>query len=352
MKKGREILGLPVVALSTGTRVGVVGDLAIDLDRKVVAAVLLADKSGESASRLIPFASIHRVGPHAVMIEDEARVVPASERPQLQALVESPVKVVGLDVLTEGGRLLGKVSDVVVDDQSGDIQEYEISAGPLRDVVAGRSYVSASAQMASSNELMIVPESAASSRRDRPEEGPPLVVAVPPWAGAEVPRQEIERMAADLLIRQQELVLGSRSSRTIANEDAGGIIVFEGQAITEDAIQRAKQAGKLNELIHAAGEGATAALSAGLAEQYAGMAEGRMAGKTVHAPDGEVIVSQGDVVTGEMVQRAREAGALDQLMEAIRSSRETSVRPASLAGQAAALWEQIGERVGWLIGRR
>ncbi len=352
MRKGREMVGLPVIALAQATKVGTIRDLVIDPGRRAVSALLLVEAKQQQPSKQVRYEAVRRVGPDAVMIEDEAAVMPVSEYPRLQTLCEGTPRLLGLRVLTEGGRSVGTVSDVVLDERSGLIERYEISVGPLRDVISGRISVSASMPLAVGAEYMVVPESAVLERRAQLEQGPPLVIEVPPLA-VELPPVEIERVAADLVARQEDLVIGMRASRAVANEDAGGVICYEGEPITHEMVDQAKAAGKLNELVQASGEAAAAALSRGLAEQYARVAVGRMAGRTVRTTEGDVLVSQGDVVTQEVVDLAREAGVLDQLMEAVRiPAGEGSERWASGREAAQALWAQVGEGFGRLTRRR
>lgn len=352
MRKGKDILGLPVITLDRASKVGVVKDLAIDPDRRRITALLLSAPDRRGPARRVPFEAVHRVGPDAVLIEDESSIV-ASERPERMTLVEGPAKLSGLQVLTDAGRAAGKVSDVLADERSGMIDQYEISTSRLQDLVSGRRQIPSSAPRAVGTEAMIVPESAVSDRAAQVREGPPLVLEPPSREFIGAPQEKVEDLAARLLTRQEELILGRRSEKTIANEDAGGVIVFEGETITEDTIQKAKAAGKLNLLVDASGEATAAALSQGLVEEYARVAVGHMAGRTVRTPEGEVVVSQGDVVTEGVVDRAREEGVLDQLAEAVQVwPEETVSRAASSRERARGLWDQIGERVAWLTGRR
>ncbi len=353
MRKGREILGLPVIALAQAAKVGVVRDLVIDPSRRAIVALLLADTTRQKPSRQVSFDAVRRVGPHAVMIEDESAVSELSEYPQQLTLSEGTSRLVGLQVITDTGRTVGTISDVAVDEGSGLIEEYLVSVGPFRDMISGRLSIPASAPTAVGKEYMIVPETAVMDRRALLEEGPTLVVETPPSQMVELSAAEIERISADLVIRQEDLILGMRAGKTIANDDAGGVICFEGEPISEEIIQRAKTAGKLNLLVEAAGEGAIAAMSLGLADQYARVAVGRMAGRTVRTPEGEVIVSQGDAVTPEVVNRAREEGVLDQLMEAVRPSEAGGAdRWARRREAARTLWEQIGGGVSRIRRRR
>lgn len=352
MRKGREMLGLPVIALAQAAKVGVVRDLAIDPSRRAVVALLLADTPRKKPDRVVSFQSVRRMGPDAVLIEDQSAATPLSEHPEMLTLWEGPSRLSGLQVLTEEGRTVGTVADVMLDERSGAIEQYQLSAGALRDVFSGRLFLPASAPRAVGREYMIVPESALPNGRRRIEEGPSLVMETPPGQFVELPVEDVERVAADLVIRQGDLIIGMRVMKTIANDDAGGVICFEGEPITEEIVRRAKTAGKLNVLVQAAGEAAAAALSRGLAEQYALVAPGRMAGRTVRTSEGELLVAQGDVVTEEVVGRAREAGVLDQLREAVQTTGEEVAEEGARRREAArSLWRKIGGGLGRITRR-
>jgi uncharacterized protein YrrD len=354
MKKGREVVGLPVVSLSSAARLGTVVDLSIDPGRRTVEALLLADSPQQQPTRLVPFRAVREVGPHAVMVGDESSVAPVSGQEGLHTLGSAgSSQLSGIQLLTEGGRVAGSVSDVVFDERTGVLTQYEISFGHVQDLVSGRRYISSTAPRSVSGDLMIVSETVLESPTARLREGPPLVLEEPTIRVSGVTAVEVERAATDAAVRQEQQVVGMRAGMTIGNEDAGGVICFEGEPITQEVLERARAAGKVNLLIEGAREGMRAAESAGAPSQMAHLAVGHMAGCTVRTPAGEVVVSQGDVVTDEVFDRARQAGVMDQLMEAVMPTpQEYSDRWAGRREAARALWEQVGGRLGQLVGRR
>ncbi len=344
MKSGRELLRLPVIALPGGKKVGTVTDLVIDLDSRTLAGLAIGGPDGEE--RLVPFNSIRRIGPQAIMVEEGFDRADDRVRERLQELAGNRIDVVGLKVLTEEGRLVGTVSDVTMDERTGALENYEVSGGALRDALVGRSHLSVASPTSVGDEYVVVPEGVLPARVRF--ELMPAGIGLPRRGLSRSTTSGLERVAAELVAQQEDLVLGRETTRTIANDDAGGVIAFEGEQITREVIQKAKDAGKLNELVQAAGEGAAMAMARDVTERYARLAVGRMAGRTVHSTAGEVIVAQGDVVEPEDVSRAYEAGVMDQLMEAVeRAGSRTSAQTA-----ARGLWDQVSDRMGWLIGRR
>jgi uncharacterized protein YrrD len=345
MRKGKGLLGLPVITLDQASKVGVVKDLLIDPGDRRVTALILGGRDRGGQPREIRFESVSRVGPDAVLIDNEAHVTPAAEQPGQFTLNRGQVKLSGLPLLTDAGRVAGKVSDVVIDESSGEVLQYEVSTGRFRDLVGGKKKIPASAPRAVGTEAMIVPESALTDQATQVEEGPPLVLGTPSRQFVGEREEGMDELAASLLTQQERLIIGRRSEKTIDNEDAGGVIIFQGEPITEETVQKAKAAGKLNLLVDASGTAMASVLSDELVEQAAMAAIGQMAGRTVKTAEDRIIVSQGDVVTQEVVDQAREAGMLPQLIDAVRMAREEPVSEGeSRRERARSLWKQIGSR--------
>ena len=169
MRRGRTIVGLPVISIAQGTRIGVVEDLVIDLDRRWVAALSLGGQHVAGAVRVVPFDAIRGAGRDAVTVQDDSAVVLLSDRPDLERLYASPVRLVGLQVVTEEGSRPGRIHDVLVDELSGEIVDYEVSGGTLRDAIGGRCYVRADTLTSLGPDLMIVSSTCLPGVERRPQ---------------------------------------------------------------------------------------------------------------------------------------------------------------------------------------
>jgi uncharacterized protein YrrD len=155
--RGSDLVGLPVVTLA-GDDIAEVRDVVYDPAEGQVIGFTL-NKRGRLARRLGRFLAQDRVsavGANAVMVADET------------ALTEDPPhdrdpgsgNVLADKVLTDSGVLIGTVTDVVVDTESGTVVGYEVE--PV-DEPAGRhgrrSYVPLPDAGAISGETLIVPAS-------------------------------------------------------------------------------------------------------------------------------------------------------------------------------------------------
>ena len=137
MRTRRGIIGLPVISLETGTRVGEVRDLLIGRRGDRLSGLRVVCK-GRFALKSLRFKDIHSVGEDAVIIHDRSALLAPSRVRAREAGARGPDAVIGKRVLTADGRDLGLVDDIVIDERAGRVIGYQISAGFLADVVDGK----------------------------------------------------------------------------------------------------------------------------------------------------------------------------------------------------------------------
>jgi len=133
MKKGREIRNLPVIDILNGQLLGYVQDFKTDSYARVQGLYLV---TLEKQAYYLPFEAISKMGADAVLVKSE-----------LLKLSDSPTEwseALGLSertVLTSSGEILGQVSDLLIEEEEGNIAGYEVSDGYLKDVFLGRKVV-------------------------------------------------------------------------------------------------------------------------------------------------------------------------------------------------------------------
>jgi uncharacterized protein YrrD len=122
-RAGRDLLGLPVLSITEGKRIGQVSALLVRREDRTVAAIGISGAG--SGARHLPFAEIKSVGPDAVMVESESVLqaeLPAAESRDLEGALP------GRSVVTESGQRLGEVTGFAVDVGSGRIESYHVRA--------------------------------------------------------------------------------------------------------------------------------------------------------------------------------------------------------------------------------
>lgn len=165
--RASEIIGRPVVSIEDGEDVAEIRDVVYDADRHRLLGFTL-NKRGWFRGRmkdLLPADTVAGLGPDAVTIEG-CDALSAADEVRAELSEPSPNReVIGVRVVTEDGRELGVVRDVVV--QTGANPEavgYEIERAGSRS--APNLFVPISAQVAVSGDALVLPADAAEYARE------------------------------------------------------------------------------------------------------------------------------------------------------------------------------------------
>lgn len=140
MRRTRWWIGMPVLEIETGERVGVVADVHFDGNHK--AKTFVIERTGLLAGKTaIPFGDIKSVGEDAITIDSVKEQEDWQLQPGERCLVTGEDAWVGKELFTEDGSLLGMVADVYIGEESDNIIGYEVSDGLLADLMAGRKWL-------------------------------------------------------------------------------------------------------------------------------------------------------------------------------------------------------------------
>ncbi|HVM29426.1 MAG TPA: PRC-barrel domain-containing protein [Candidatus Limnocylindrales bacterium] len=356
MRKGKNVIGQPVLGFADGRRLDTVKDLVLSgTDDSVVA--LLVDEGGLlSHSRIVPFDQIRSFGRDAVVIEDKQAIISASHSREISKILNRDEKLLGKKVVTDTGDGLGSISDMYFDDQTGRILGFEVSGGLIGDIARGTSYLALEDIERMGPDVIFV----------RPDTGEDLENQVGGLQGAmnqagdrigQGVGDARDRVGAGISEQQPEQrLIGRRSGADVADEN-GSIVVANGQRVRPAHVEWAKRTDNMDALTRAVAKGeanetrqrAGASLEeAGdnvgavwdrfthklsqmrdengrqVDEQYtrtrlAQIADiiGRPAGKVILDRQDNVILDFGDIITHQAVQQAHDAGQLDALMASV-----------------------------------
>ena len=112
-----ELMGTQVITTDTGRRLGVVGEVVVDLDRREVVALGLRDnpltRFLPGLPKWMPLESIKQVGD--VILVDSLDSLSDNFSPERYG------KVINCQVITESGQLLGRVLGFSFDIETGDL---------------------------------------------------------------------------------------------------------------------------------------------------------------------------------------------------------------------------------------
>lgn len=273
MKKSVDIIGQPVISITEGKEFGNVKDLVINPANGTVAALVIDDGKWYFGAKLLPFAAIAGLGENAVTITNSADIVGVAGQPEFEKLLEADVKIIGTKVLTKGGKIQGKINEIIID-LSGKIDacemektDGEVISIPAQNVVTfGKAVLIVADGNEPANAAVAAPKEEPVPVVPEPVVAPEPVVepVINEPVVADIPVQEVEvpvvapqpekkeQQASDDSAKKfddkhRKFLLGKKAARRIET-DNGVLIVEQGGEITEEVLQKAKLAGKFVEL--------------------------------------------------------------------------------------------------------
>jgi len=261
---------------------GKVEDVVLNLARGEVVALLVSEGRfvGE---RAIPSEAVRTIGEDVVLVETEEALLAPEELPGLAEGVRGREGLKRWDLVTTDGQVIGRIEDVVVGGE--DLQRiagYRLSRGWWEDAKEGYAFVPHLEEMTLGEEVILAPphiehyvqrelgglrrvltalqtygteawhKISEATRRVAEEETlanfGEVLALTKDWA------EELGHKANQKLVEQaMRYVVGKRSGQTIADEK-GELIVGEGEIVTAEEAQRARQAGRLAQLVAAVGK--------------------------------------------------------------------------------------------------
>ena len=155
--RANELSKLPVVTVKGGEDAAEIRDVVYDADRHRLIGFTL-NKRGWLSGRLrtaLPIEMVTGIGRHAVMVLDESCLVDAGGAPQALSSPKSDHDVIGNDVVSTSGAVLGTVVDVII--ETG---EHPSVVGYETETDDGNLFIPASAQTSLSASNLVVPATA------------------------------------------------------------------------------------------------------------------------------------------------------------------------------------------------
>jgi len=154
----QEFIGLNVIGVEEGKDVGKIVDCIVDSTWKITGIELESKSFFSSHVKVVAWEDIVAYGEDAVMIlnEESIRKVDADSIPH--TFLEGKNRLKDLEVVTEAGTILGKVSDVYFDQKMGNtIIAFEISDGLVTDLMEGRRWLPCVPEMSARTDNLLVP---------------------------------------------------------------------------------------------------------------------------------------------------------------------------------------------------
>lgn len=130
LERARDVIGRPVVAIDEADAVAEVKDVVVSQQAAAVVGFTLNRRGllGGPMKEVLPWRRVHALGRVAVMIDDRGALQDRDEAMEEAAAEARERDVIGAMVVTDAGRALGAVVDVVleVDDAAARVVGFEV----------------------------------------------------------------------------------------------------------------------------------------------------------------------------------------------------------------------------------
>jgi len=347
MRKGSDVIGLNVVAFDTGEQFEKVIDLIFDRQANNLLALLTDESGWFSSANIIPFRDVKTIGHDAIIVSTKDVEIGASQMPEIEEILNEENKLRRVKLMTTDGRDLGQIVDLYFDEQTGKVDGYEVSGGVFADAYSGRSFVPAYQTLTVGGDVAFVPPEVA----DMMQEQVGGIKAAAATAGSSLSSaastatsavSDATRSATAAVTNrvvdpaeQRTFAVGKTAQSDVQTPD-GLLIVAEGQTITQNAVASAEQHSLLDALYRAAGGSVTSNLretvsssvssaretvsstvSSAAAARTVDQTRGRRVQQAVRNADGLIIAASGQIVTEQVIERARTYNREAELMDAV-----------------------------------
>ncbi|PSB22878.1 hypothetical protein C7B76_02270 [filamentous cyanobacterium CCP2] len=308
MRKGSDAIGKEVVTYDTGKKIKRIQDLIFDQERNQLLGFLVEEKGLFRDAKVIPLSEVQAIGLNAIVVHSSASVVESHEIPAIQKILHHNNVLRGTRILTTEGLDLGGLVDLFFNEQSGQVEGYEVSGGMFADAYSGRSFVPAIETLHIGDDVAFVPpetaqmmreqiggirgavqatedrlQAAAQTANDQLQSSAQTVnrsfqeasqnvgIQLHTSTGASSTKlQRLNRDAAISLtnslvdpVEQKMHVMGRSVDRDVLNSD-GSVLVFQGEKVTPTDADIADRLGILDLLYRATGGSLTVNLSQNL----------------------------------------------------------------------------------------
>lgn len=277
-----DVIGLRVVSLKKGENIEDVNDVIYDPPAKQVRA-LLVDRGGWfSEAKVILLSDVKSIGRDAVMVDTKEVIKKASDLPEPLSSVARESKLKKMNIFTESGTDLGRVTNIVFDPASGYVREFEVSQGAIQDIKTGRKYLLAEDVVRVGVDDIIVKDEAEANFQKQAKKREEQVAKAE--KGAEKAVEKTKGKVQEV-VESPSIQTSTARIKSGAEKFASDVQTRYGQIRSEQKNTRIKNA------------------------------LGQYLTKTILLPNDQVLAKRGEMINYEMINKAEKNGLLEQVLD-------------------------------------
>ncbi|SFJ01264.1 PRC-barrel domain-containing protein [Thermoflavimicrobium dichotomicum] len=157
MLNSQEVMGLSVIHLKTGKKMGTVTDLLFDETQKLC-GLLIENGGWLRKRRWLPIKEVYSIGKDAVLVHSEDALQPLdSSTKSWTGVLSGQKKLRGLPVILSNGCEIGRLENVYFMEEVGTLVGYELSDGWMNDLKDGRKMLKSNSPLVWGEDVLIAP---------------------------------------------------------------------------------------------------------------------------------------------------------------------------------------------------
>jgi len=129
MKSSTEISGLRIISIKEGKQIGIIKNIILNAREGCLAFFVVDQSSDYLGARIISYDNIVGLGDYALLVSDTDVIQDVAHCSEVEEFLKQDVKIIGSQVLTNKGSLLGVVSEVFFDEVTGKIVVCQLKNG-------------------------------------------------------------------------------------------------------------------------------------------------------------------------------------------------------------------------------
>jgi len=286
MKTSQQIIGLPVVSISDGNEIGKVKNIMINAVKGTVDFFVIDSAMRSLAGGVVPVGKVLGIGADALTILEADDVSDIVKIPSAIDLLQKNITVRGTRVLTRKGSLLGEAGDIFIneDDACGIVGvEFVPGSNKVQPGIIPRDSI-----ITFGKNLLVVEEGFVDCLHPMP--APDTVI--------DVPSAPVTSVGLDNMLNT-DASMANGTFQKVEEDDS------EAENISEPEIS-------LDGLFSE--DSSISEAGTMLEDRRIAYLRGRRITETIIDTDGGVIASAGDIIDDDMMEKARQAGRLVELV--------------------------------------
>jgi uncharacterized protein YrrD len=329
--KAKDVVGLQIITKNEGKKIEDISDVIFDPQSNRVVAFTASGGGMFGKDKILLLEDVQNIGPDAVIVESESAVKQSDSVDQkIKSIAKSKNYLSKTKIITEEGKELGKVSNIMFDDTSGQVYEFEVSQG-FKNIQSGKKRVKIDDIVTIGEDATIVRgyteadiqeqgqsqgiQGAINKARDQ---SPNIIEQ------AKTSLQDVATATKDKFNEIKEHPKTQEAIENLTNQTQKAKETIKEKTQSDD--NSTKQQDTQKKEIKTAKKTQEVPLTT--QPSQGSTIVGKYAIRTMALPDGSVLIRQGDIITEDTLEFANRFGLTDQL--ALNAESERVITPTNI----------------------